>query len=184
MQMSVLILAFVTIHIGIVIQADKLYVDLGDSDLKSRCENGEFKCDGCGGNFDCILCVKFQGGIAPVYQLSGELSGDTSGNAEIIPVADVSFEESNYNYAVSGYYQYDSNSHQMKVINGSEQDLLVSKYVFYSLVSYGLGATILVVALACKLRQMSKMKKALKHGHQNVPIHEMDVDSNCGITKQ
>eukprot|EP01084_Bolivina_argentea_P240414 403904_1 len=182
MQMSVLILAFVTIHIGIVIQAEELCAGLDISALQTRCELGELECNaepGCSnGEWDCTAMIKFKGGMDPIW--AGSVTDAGTGTEEDIQ-ASVSVTE---NYAVSRYYQYDSNSHQMRVINGSKQDLLVSKYVFYSLVSYGLGATILVVALACKLRQMSKMKKALKHGHQNVPIHEMDVDSNCGITKQ
>eukprot|EP01084_Bolivina_argentea_P240410 403900_1 len=168
MQKSVLILAFATIHFGIVIGFFVTSIESED-DLKAQLDA------------NIIESIKITKSFsAQTYSVA--TNEYLSGN-ETVSQCHL-FEEEYYAMAVSRYYQYDSNAHRMKVIDGSEQDLLVSKYVFYILVSYGLATTVLVMALACKLRQMSKMKKALKHGHQNVPIHEMDVDSNCGITKQ
>eukprot|EP01084_Bolivina_argentea_P240413 403903_1 len=169
MQKSVLILAFATIHFGIVIGLFRHCIE-SDQDFKTQLEDG---------SIDYAKIRLRWAGVGFWLDRKIAVSG-----TETVDDCSLSEEEYNYNMAVSRYYQYDSNAHRMKVIDGSEQDLLVSKYVFYILVSYGLGTTVLVMVLAYKLRQMSKMKKALKHGHQNVPIHEMDVDSNCGITKQ
>eukprot|EP01084_Bolivina_argentea_P240411 403901_1 len=166
MQTSVLILAFATIHFGMGQQYDHEMIIKSDFDIPAALEYG--------------VITKFILSW-PLYHAKCRATKSVHGVETEVPAV---VYEQEYNMAVSRYYQYDSNAHRMKEIDGSEQDLLVSKYVFYILVSYGLGTTVLVMVLAYKLRQMSKMKKALKHGHQNVPIHEMDVDSNCGITKQ